>query len=560
MKAKNINIVKGESVQHVCTGTTAGDFAKDDLALNIMYSIHAGDFPRHGHEYDELNIVTKGSAVHVTDFETYRIEKGDVFVINGERQHEFQDCKDLGIAVIQFAPDEIQRNLEDLNLLMGYHGLFDIETRPPSGRAHRQRFKLQTDELDVCQSIFKAMKNEFEEERTGYRVMVRSQFAQLVLLLCRYYEASKQNEDQFAVSMANVASYICQNFKKQIRQEDLAEISGLSVSQMQRRFRSVYGESPVKMINQIRVDEAKKLLKNDVYDLNWIAVQTGYSAASFFSTQFKQFTGMTPREYRKQWQQANETNGKVTSNFSTFKALLLFFTVFSFMSPSLQAEEKTNEIDLLFLRKIKPMLAEKCFGCHGENKEKIKADYIMLDRESLIKGGDSGHAAIIPGDAAKSPIMELIKRIDEDDAMPPKESEKLTAAQIGWMEDWINAGANWPDDSLLENDKNFVKVEVSGALSKDWAERRYNKEDIWAFQPVQKITPPKSSQSHPIDKFIASKLKDNGLKMAKPAEKAKIARRAYLNLTGINPSFKQIQEFVNDSSKGALEKLVDKLL
>ncbi|MCM8525046.1 MAG: PSD1 and planctomycete cytochrome C domain-containing protein, partial [Lentisphaeraceae bacterium] len=240
----------------------------------------------------------------------------------------------------------------------------------------------------------------------------------------------------------------------------------------------------------------------------------------------------------------------------TLSILVLVMLSFS----SAFAEEKASEIDLLFLKNIKPLLIVKCWGCHGEDPEKIKGDYIMLDRESMLKGGKSGKAAIVPGDASKSYMMSLINREDEDDAMPPKEADKLTSAQAGWIEDWINAGAPWPDAKLLENDKSFVKVDVSGALSDDWKNRRYHLKDIWAFQPVKKIVPPASAYSHPVDKFIAAKLKEKKLSMASQAKKKYLIRRAYLDLTGLDPSYEDIQAFLNDSSDNAFEKVIDKLL
>ena len=101
--------------------------------------------------------------------------------------------------------------------------------------------------------------------------------------------------------MANVMSHICQKYREPIRIEDLAIISGLSLSQFQRRFKLIYNTTPIKMIHELRADEATRLLQNPDYDLNQIADQIGYNAASFFSTQFKQLRGMTPREYRKKF-------------------------------------------------------------------------------------------------------------------------------------------------------------------------------------------------------------------------------------------------------------------
>jgi len=557
VKNKSFKTVKGIREAHVCTGTMEGDL-RPDFPFNIMLGEHKEDFPMHGHEYSELNIVIAGSAIHMTDYENYEIEEGDVFVINGDHKHGFASCKNLKIAIVQFSTEELTEHLEDLNQLMGYHGLFDIEPRSPIGMTYRQRFRLQPKELTVCKSLFKQMITEFEDQQSGYKTAIRGLFVQVVTQLSRFYESNNQNEDRFAVSMATVVSYICQNFRSPIRIEDLAKISGLSVSQFQRRFKLIYNTTPIKMIHHLRAEEAAKLLQNTEYDLNQIAEEVGYNAASFFSTQFKQLRGMTPREFRKKYvSEKDVTNSKISS----VKSLIVTFLLSLFMlQPGANTAEKPSEIDLLFLKKIKPLLEVKCWGCHGEAPKKIKGEYIMLDREKMLKGGESGKPAVVPGDASKSYIMSLIKREDEDDAMPPKEADKLTSAQVGWVEDWINAGAPWPDEKVLENDPSFVKVDVSGALSDDWANRRYHLTDIWAFQPVKKVDPPASSFSHPIDKFIDAKLKSKKLKMAGAAKKEYIIRRAYLDLIGLDPSFEDIQAFLMDDSPNAFEKVVDKLL
>lgn len=307
MKKKSYKKVKGQIKAHVCTGTIEGDLS-EGFPFNIMLAGHNESFPMHGHEYSELNIVVGGSAVHMTDYENYPIEEGDVFVINGDHQHGFSDSKNLRVAIIQFSTDELSGHLDDLNQLMGYHGLFDIEPRSPIGMTYRQRFRLQPSELTVCKDLFEKMKDEFEEQDSGFKTVIRGLFLQLVTQLSRFYESNNKNEDRFAVTMANVMSHICQKFREPIRIEDLARISGLSLSQFQRRFKLIYNTTPIKMIHELRADEAARLLQNPDYDLNQIADQIGYNAASFFSTQFKQLRGMTPREYRKKFLAENQSS------------------------------------------------------------------------------------------------------------------------------------------------------------------------------------------------------------------------------------------------------------
>ena len=93
-----------------------------------------------------------------------------------------------------------------------------------------------------------------------------------------------------------------------------------------------------------------------------------------------------------------------------------------------------SEGEKMFALKVKPLLAEKCMACHGEKPEKLKGDFDLRTRESILKGGDYfGEEVLVPGDAAKSYRYILTTRTEEDYEMPPKEADQLTEEQRGWL-------------------------------------------------------------------------------------------------------------------------------
>src|SRR6266699_2205763 len=97
-----------------------------------------------------------------------------------------------------------------------------------------------------------------------------------------------------------------------------------------------------------------------------------------------------------------------------------------------------------FERDVRPILAQHCFDCHGP--EKHKGGLRLDQKPSLLKGGDSGEPAIVPGSAVKSHLLKLITSTDPDELMPPK-GERLSAKQVAVLERWIEAGAHWDDPS-----------------------------------------------------------------------------------------------------------------
>ena len=93
-----------------------------------------------------------------------------------------------------------------------------------------------------------------------------------------------------------------------------------------------------------------------------------------------------------------------------------------------------------FRAQVKPLLEQKCFSCHGADKQK---GGLRLDsRAAALKGGEHGHA-LVPGDAQKSLLLQAVRHATKDLAMPPK--EKLPAPDIAALAAWVQAGAPWPE-------------------------------------------------------------------------------------------------------------------
>ena len=107
----------------------------------------------------------------------------------------------------------------------------------------------------------------------------------------------------------------------------------------------------------------------------------------------------------------------------------------------LEAQEIKAEV--VFARKVQPLLKAKCLACHGEDPEKIKGDLDMRTRAGLLKGGESEEPSIVPGKPLQSPLYLAVTREHEDDweAMPPKENDRLSAEQVGYIRKWIGGGA-----------------------------------------------------------------------------------------------------------------------
>jgi mono/diheme cytochrome c family protein len=226
------------------------------------------------------------------------------------------------------------------------------------------------------------------------------------------------------------------------------------------------------------------------------------------------------------------------------------------------AWSKENDAEALFVRRVQPLFQEKCLVCHGQDEKKIKAHYDMRTRASLIKGGESDGPAVIQGEPEKSPLFLAVRRLDTADwePMPPKENDKLTSEQIGWIKEWIAGGAPWPDEARLKeiaranasqwSAEDGVAVPTSGGLAPEWTNRKYKLENLWAYQPLRKPAVPTGTGNNPIDTLLAAKMPP-GLVPAPLADRRTLLRRATFDLIGLPPTPEEIAAFLQDPAPDA---------
>ena len=255
---------------------------------------------------------------------------------------------------------------------------------------------------------------------------------------------------------------------------------------------------------------------------------------------------------------------KILKQVATSSLILMPF----FLSAQADVEQ---DIEKLFTLKVLPTLSEKCFGCHGDDPEEIEGGLVMHTLDDILFGGDGFDNVLIPGDAKGSFMITAMKWEDPDYEMPPKENDRLTPDQIVDFETWINAGALWPSEErqneirlaeqhVAENEDGILMT-TSGGLGDEWTYRRYIKEEMWSFRPVEK--PEVANVENPIDGFIEEKLNHAGFKVAPKADALTRIRRATWDLTGLPPSPEEVTAFIKAdkrNSENAWEELVDRLL
>ena len=249
-----------------------------------------------------------------------------------------------------------------------------------------------------------------------------------------------------------------------------------------------------------------------------------------------------------------------------------FFLTVLLLSCVAQSSAAASDAEQLFVRRVLPLLNQKCLPCHGQELDDIRGGLDLRTLTAIQAGGDSGEPGLVVGKPEESAIYQAVTRTsDFYSPMPPKEADQLTEDQIGWIRDWIAGGAPWPDAERMEeiaeanedewSAEDGIMVATSGGLSDQWTNRKYDPAGLWAYEPVQK---PETTAQGPaaIDELIASQIPD-GMPVAAAADPRTFIRRATFDLTGLPPSPEEIAAFesaYSEDAQGAVSNLIDRLL
>ena len=199
----------------------------------------------------------------------------------------------------------------------------------------------------------------------------------------------------------------------------------------------------------------------------------------------------------------------------------------------LRADDPADEsTPVRFNRDIRPILADKCYQCHGPDSGQRQADLRLDEPESVFAERD-GRKVIVPRNPATSELVRRIFSNDESEQMPPIDSGRsLSATQRNLLKRWISQGAEY--------------------------------QSHWSF--VAAVRPPlptirqSDSLRNSIDHFVVARLERDGLDPSGAAQRHTLIRRLALDLTGLPPVPEDVSEFVADESPDAWQRLVDRML
>ena len=209
------------------------------------------------------------------------------------------------------------------------------------------------------------------------------------------------------------------------------------------------------------------------------------------------------------------------------------FVVWMFVLVSAAPAFAADKPPVDFTREIRPILAKKCFACHGPDDEQRQAGLRLDQRDGALARLESGATAIVPGKSSDSELIRRITAADTSERMPPADTGiTLDPPQVELLQRWIDEGASFaPHWALVKP----VRPQLPRLEENGWA---------------------KSG----LDQIVLAGLTKHGLTPSPRADNYTLIRRASLDLRGLPPTPEEVEQFVSDTKPGAYGRLLDRLL
>lgn len=272
----------------------------DSFPFAAEYGVMQDDFPKHTHTYTELIVILEGSGQHLSDYGTFAMKPGTVLTVPPPIVHEMKNMQSLRLYVLKFDLTQLIAYDYDLKNDPAFRSLFIHCPVTPQTMGLISPLVLETRQLEhvvrLCDVIFQ----EFQERKSGYKVMIRTHLLALTAYLSRCF---LPEETVLSAQMQKILpsiSYMEDHLDQSIRMKELADLVFLSTRQYDRIFKEVYGVCPSKYLTELRLNRACQLIASGKYPLGQLWELCGFTDTPFFYRKFKARFGMTPKQYQNQ--------------------------------------------------------------------------------------------------------------------------------------------------------------------------------------------------------------------------------------------------------------------
>lgn len=273
-------------------------FELADLPLSVERRDPQLPFGLHKHEFSELVVITGGTGIHVTDQDSWKLQKGDVFVVDEDQPHDYHNLEDLRLVNVLFDRELLTSDLRDLPLISGYLAMFSFEPNCRQRHQFGSHLTLSPRELTRVLPIIDSLERELEHQQIGFKCSAIAYFHQLVVMLSRCYGEVEKESSRSLLRIAETISFLEANYAEEIQVDMLVDISGMSRRSFLRAFEEATGSTPIAYLIRLRLNRSAELLRSTAKSITDIAFDVGFNDSNYFSRQFRKCFDVSPREYR----------------------------------------------------------------------------------------------------------------------------------------------------------------------------------------------------------------------------------------------------------------------
>ena len=264
---------------------------------------HEGDLTdlRHTHDFAELILITGGGGLHWINGETYRVSAGDVFLIQGNTEHYFQERHELEMFNIMFDEPYLKSHLQSLHSLPGFNAFFLFE--PTYRKRHKfgSHLHISPGGMLPLKNLLNQMLDEVRRKDPGCDLMLLAKVLEIFVFISREYASVSNPMVRSLFHLGEVISCLENRYREDWNLARISRIAAMAPSTLLPVFKRVTGCSPIEYLLRVRLAKAAELLKKSDTSMSEAASECGFPDSNYFSRQFRKHYNCSPREYRKKY-------------------------------------------------------------------------------------------------------------------------------------------------------------------------------------------------------------------------------------------------------------------
>ena len=281
---------------HYFTEFTPGE---KNIIVKVESNTLYEPYKYHSHDFNELVIISGGTAIHkINDRETM-LKKGDVFFITGDEKHGYSQCNKLRITNIMFKDEAIEPYLGSLKTIAGFQALFYSIPYYREIKNDFTQLTLNENDINNIDLLVEAMQACYDKKEPGYEVETVSYFLKIIIDLSNLYIFYENHVDLSITNISRAFTYIENHYLDDITISQLSSMANMSKRHFYRLFKEHFNISPHSYLINLRVNYAAFLLQYTDMRIIEISNLSKFNDSNYFTRCFKNHIGLSPSQYRQ---------------------------------------------------------------------------------------------------------------------------------------------------------------------------------------------------------------------------------------------------------------------